>query len=113
VGDSNAGGRAEGAGLRRMLWLSNRRHDVMADLILLPHCMHTIRYVEARETMVTQFCGVGRKVADCICLIGLEHYGAIPVDTHCWQFAARYNYISAKLRGGNLNVQAHDAIAAA
>lgn len=52
-------------------------------------------YEEARDALET-LVGVGRKVADCICLIGLRHFGAIPVDTHCFQFAQRYSYISKR-----------------
>ena len=35
------------------------------------------------------FCGVGPKVADCICLFSLDCDTAVPVDTHCWQIACR------------------------
>jgi N-glycosylase/DNA lyase len=33
--------------------------------------------------------GVGRKLADCIALIGLDHLPAVPVDTHIWQQVVR------------------------
>lgn len=33
--------------------------------------------------------GVGAKVADCVCLMSLNHHNAIPIDTHVWQIAAR------------------------
>ncbi len=33
--------------------------------------------------------GVGPKLADCICLYGLDHLEAAPVDTHLWQAAVR------------------------
>jgi hypothetical protein len=65
-------------------------------------------YIEARNEL-EKLCGVGRKVADCICLFGLEHYGAIPVDTHCWQIASRYNYIPKAMRS-TLTAKGHDAI---
>ena len=29
------------------------------------------------------------QVADCVCLMSLDKPGAIPVDTHVWQIAAR------------------------
>ena len=38
-------------------------------------------YKQAREAL-TKLCGVGEKVADCICLFGLHHMDAFPVDTH-------------------------------
>jgi N-glycosylase/DNA lyase len=30
---------------------------------------------------------VGPKIADCVCLFGLRHDGAVPVDTHVWGLA--------------------------
>lgn len=38
-------------------------------------------YRQAREELL-KLCGVGEKVADCICLFGLHHMDAFPVDTH-------------------------------
>lgn len=36
------------------------------------------------------FDGVGRKVAGCVALMGLEKTGEVPVDTHVWKMAKRY-----------------------
>ncbi|KAL8596771.1 hypothetical protein ACOMHN_053867 [Nucella lapillus] len=47
---------------------------------------------EEAKTALMKLCGVGAKVADCVCLMSLDKTGAIPVDTHVWQFAAR-NYL--------------------
>ena len=45
---------------------------------------------EAMELLLREF-GVGKKVADCICLFALHHVDAFPVDTHMKQIlAARY-----------------------
>ncbi|KAK0730824.1 N-glycosylase/DNA lyase [Lasiosphaeris hirsuta] len=39
-----------------------------------------------------QLAGVGPKVADCVCLMGLGFGEAVPIDTHVWQIAQRdYN----------------------
>ncbi|MEY8355680.1 DNA glycosylase [Lachnospiraceae bacterium 54-53] len=41
-------------------------------------------YESAHDLLMDQY-GIGRKVADCICLFGLHHIGAFPVDTHVKQ----------------------------
>jgi N-glycosylase/DNA lyase len=40
---------------------------------------------ESAHTMLMEQYGIGRKVADCVCLFGLYHVGAFPVDTHVKQ----------------------------
>ena len=44
---------------------------------------------EAREELL-KLCGVGVKVADCICLFALHHIEAFPVDTHIKAMLKRY-----------------------
>lgn len=41
-------------------------------------------YKKAKEELLKLF-GVGEKVADCICLFGLHHLQAFPIDTHIHQ----------------------------
>lgn len=41
----------------------------------------SMAYPEAREALKELY-GVGMKVADCICLFGLHHMEAFPIDTH-------------------------------
>ncbi|RYP66044.1 hypothetical protein DL769_006146 [Monosporascus sp. CRB-8-3] len=49
-------------------------------------------YKHAHEQLLL-LSGVGPKVADCICLMGLGWGEAVPVDTHMWQIAQRdYNF---------------------
>lgn len=55
--------------------------DWLASLKSLP-------YGEAHEALI-RLNGVGRKLADCICLFALHHEEAVPVDTHLWQAAVR------------------------
>lgn len=40
-----------------------------------------VDYASAHEILMKQF-GIGKKVADCVCLFGLHHIDAFPVDTH-------------------------------
>lgn len=46
-------------------------------------------YEKAKEELLKLF-GVGVKVADCICLFGLHHLEAFPVDTHISQALEKY-----------------------
>lgn len=46
--------------------------------------LRALPYREAKEALL-DFYGIGEKVADCICLFGLHHMEAFPVDTHIRQ----------------------------
>lgn len=46
-------------------------------------------YEEAKQYLM-QFNGIGPKVADCICLYGLHHLQAFPVDTHISQVTEKH-----------------------
>lgn len=48
-----------------------------------------MEYLQAREELL-KCCGVGEKVADCICLFGLHALQAFPVDTHIRQILERH-----------------------
>ena len=53
--------------------------------------------------------GVGPKVADCVCLMGLGWGEAVPVDTHVWQIAQRdYKFGRGKHR--SLTKGTYDAV---
>lgn len=46
-------------------------------------------YEDAHAALLT-LPGVGPKIADCVCLFGLDHLEAVPVDTHLWQAAGAW-----------------------
>ncbi|PVU96166.1 hypothetical protein BB559_002483 [Furculomyces boomerangus] len=50
--------------------------------------LRAITYADAKKELL-KLCGVGPKVADCICLMSLDKMNAIPVDTHVMQVATR------------------------
>lgn len=47
-----------------------------------------LSYANAHREL-TALHGIGAKLADCICLFGLGHDDAVPVDTHIWQAVLR------------------------
>lgn len=51
--------------------------------------LRQLDYKEAHRELLT-LTGIGPKVADCICLMSLNHLQAIPVDTHVFQIARNY-----------------------
>ncbi|KAL1383361.1 hypothetical protein pipiens_013164 [Culex pipiens pipiens] len=51
--------------------------------------LQRLDYKEAHRELLT-LTGIGPKVADCICLMSLNHLQAIPVDTHVFQIAKHY-----------------------
>ncbi|KAI1455643.1 8-oxoguanine DNA-glycosylase [Annulohypoxylon moriforme] len=53
--------------------------------------------------------GVGPKVADCVCLMGLGWDEALPVDTHVWQIAQR-DYKFGKIKTKTFSKAMYDAV---
>ena len=51
--------------------------------------LKTMNYEDARAELLKRK-GIGPKVADCICLFGLHHIDAFPIDTHVKQLLAKY-----------------------
>lgn len=51
--------------------------DKSLDLAALP----AMEYEDAKRALLS-VCGIGIKVAECICLFGLHHIEAFPIDTH-------------------------------
>ena len=48
------------------------------------NALNMMDYIQAKSELL-KLSGVGEKVADCICLFGLHHMDAFPVDTHIRQ----------------------------
>ncbi|KAJ2800330.1 8-oxoguanine glycosylase ogg1 [Coemansia guatemalensis] len=45
--------------------------------------------LDSARSELLRLSGVGPKVADCVCLMALDKYDAVPIDTHIWQVAQR------------------------
>ena len=56
-------------------------------------------YKEAHAELIT-LPGVGPKIADCVCLFGLDHLEAVPIDTHLWQAVSSWHL--PELKGKSL-----------
>lgn len=65
-------------------------------------------YRKAHEELLA-LQGVGPKVADCVCLMGLGWGESVPVDTHVWQIAQR-DYKFGKGKHKSLTKATYDAI---
>ncbi|KAK6841834.1 hypothetical protein PG987_002694 [Apiospora arundinis] len=65
-------------------------------------------YKEAHEQLLT-LSGVGPKVADCVCLMGLGWGEAVPVDTHVWQIAQR-DYKFGKVKTKTFSKTMYDSV---
>jgi len=66
-------------------------------------------YRQAHEGLL-ELQGVGPKVADCVCLMGLGWGEAVPVDTHVWQIAQR-DYKFGRGKHSSLTKATYDAVA--
>ena len=66
-----------------------------------------LSYPEAWEALQV-IPGVGPKVSDCVCLMGLQKYEAVPVDVHMWRVSERlYGFKGA---GKNLSIALYKEI---
>ncbi|KAJ5929357.1 8-oxoguanine DNA glycosylase N-terminal [Penicillium verhagenii] len=66
-------------------------------------------YRDAHESLL-ELQGVGPKVSDCVCLMGLGWGESVPVDTHVWQIAQR-DYRFGKGSHKSLTKATYDAVA--
>ncbi|KAL1603726.1 8-oxoguanine glycosylase ogg1 [Paraconiothyrium brasiliense] len=66
-------------------------------------------YRKAHEELLALH-GVGPKVADCVCLMGLGWSESVPVDTHVWQIAQR-DYRFGKGKHSSLTAATYIAVA--
>jgi N-glycosylase/DNA lyase len=66
-------------------------------------------YRAAHEALL-QLQGVGPKVADCVCLMGLAWGDSVPIDTHVWQIAQR-DYKLGKGKNSSMTKGTYDMVA--
>ncbi|KAF5023868.1 hypothetical protein F66182_4072 [Fusarium sp. NRRL 66182] len=90
-------------------WLESLRNPELPGFnkTHIPKEQHA-NYKEAQEQLLS-LKGVGPKVADCVCLMGLGWGEAVPVDTHVWQIAQR-DYKFGKSNTKTLTKPMYDAV---
>jgi N-glycosylase/DNA lyase len=69
--------------------------------------LRDVPYPVARDSLC-ELSGIGRKIADCVCLVGLWHQEAVPVDTHLWQAACEIYF--PEWRGTALTQTKYEAV---
>ncbi|KAJ2897061.1 hypothetical protein MKZ38_005011 [Zalerion maritima] len=67
-----------------------------------------VTYKEAHGELIS-LSGVGPKVADCVCLMGLGWSESVPIDTHVWQIAQR-DYKFGKTKTKTFTKATYDAV---
>lgn len=66
-------------------------------------------YKHAHEQLLS-LSGVGPKVSDCVCLMGLGWAESVPVDTHVWQIAQRDYKFGGKSKTKTFSKVLYDAV---
>lgn len=79
--------RADLWGYRAPRLIEIARHAASQSGDWLQH-LRSLPYADAQREL-TQLSGIGEKIADCICLFGLWHDEAVPVDTHVRKIGVR------------------------
>ena len=90
-------------------WLEALRNPELSSLVSSDRkTVPEVNYKTAHEELL-MLTGVGPKVADCVCLMGLGWGESVPVDTHVWQIAQR-DYKMGKNKSKTLNKVMYDAV---
>lgn len=72
----------------------------------------SLRQLPYKETCKTlmKFPGIGRKVADCICLMSMDHLDAVPIDCHIYEIVVRNYMPNLRSEHKTLTENVHDLI---
>lgn len=89
-------------------WLESLQSPKRGGISLSTAPERACTYKEAHEQLLS-LAGVGPKVADCVCLMGLGWGESVPVDTHVWQIAQR-DYKVGKSNMKTLNKAMYEAV---
>lgn len=71
--------------------------------------LRSLDYKETRKQLM-QLSGIGRKVADCICLMSMDHLRAVPIDCHIYEIVCRHYMPNLRKERKTLTDNVHDII---
>lgn len=71
--------------------------------------LRSLDYKETRKQLM-QLSGIGRKVADCICLMSMDHLKAVPIDCHIYEIVCRHYMPNLRNERKTLTDNVHDMI---
>lgn len=71
--------------------------------------LRDLKYEETREKL-TKLPGIGRKVADCICLMSMDHLKSVPCDCHIYEIVCRTYMPNLRSERKTLTDSVHDMI---
>lgn len=72
----------------------------------------SLRKLPYKETcrQLMRLPGIGRKVADCICLMSMDHLSSVPIDCHIYQIVCRNYMPNLRQERKSLTDSVHDLI---
>lgn len=92
---------------KQVVKLSQIEHKTPREYLL---SLRSLPYKETCKRLM-QFQGVGRKVADCICLMSMDHLNAVPIDCHIYEVVCRNYLPNLRQERKTLTDSVHDLIA--
>lgn len=92
---------------RQVVKLSQNQQKTPQDYLL------NLRNLPYKDTckQLMQLPGIGRKVADCICLMSMDHLNAVPIDCHIYEIVCRNYLPNLRKERKTLTDTVHDLIA--
>lgn len=90
----------------RLLEEAKKMHCTPREVLL---SYRKLPYEETRKNLMA-YPGIGRKVADCICLMSMDHLGSVPVDCHVYQIVARHYLQELDKTKKSVSLELHDRV---
>lgn len=91
---------------KKLLQISEQASIEPRDFLL---SLRSLPYKETCKQLM-QFQGIGRKVADCICLMSMDHLESVPIDCHIYDIVCRHYMPKLRQERKSLTDGVHDLI---